>query len=80
MNHYPQNENATPRERFDRSSSQEAFFCGRDDLFASPLPLAMAYVPWQTDGETYSYETGLKKGTVFPCLNKPFLGAAGGCT
>lgn len=38
------------------------------------LPLAMAYVPWQSWEETYEPAEGLKNGTIFPCLNLPFLG------
>lgn len=36
--------------------------------------VAMAYVPFQTDSTTYDEMTALKCGTLFPCLNKPFLG------
>jgi len=35
---------------------------------------AMAYVPFQTDTTMYKPEAALKYGTVFPDLNKPFLG------
>lgn len=49
-----------------------------NDGASSGLPadpaLAMAYVPMQTLGETYSEETGWKNGTIFPELNKPFRG------
>lgn len=45
----------------------------------SPLPLnatvAMAYVPYQNDSTTYDDENALEAGTLFPVLNKPFLGA-----
>lgn len=48
----------------------------------SPLPKntvpAMAYIPFQQFGEPYSSKEGFKKGTLFPCLDKPFLGE-GGC-
>ena len=46
----------------------------------SPLPkdtvVAMAYVPFQQFGEVYSSQEGLEAGTLFPELNKPFLGKA----
>ena len=46
----------------------------------TPLPsdtvVAMAYVPFQQLKAVYSAEDGLKNGTMFPCLNKPFLGKA----
>jgi hypothetical protein len=38
------------------------------------LPLAMAYVPMQTLKEKYDQDTALKNGTLFPELDKPFLG------
>jgi len=42
----------------------------------SDLPLAMAYVPMQGWEETYEPAEALMNGTVFPCLNLPFLGGA----
>lgn len=48
----------------------------------SPLPKnpvpAMAYIPFQQFSQPYSSQEGFKKGTLFPCLDKPFLGE-GGC-
>lgn len=38
------------------------------------LPLAMAYVPFQKIEGTYTQEEALKAGTLFPNLDKPFLG------
>ena len=38
------------------------------------LPLTMAYVPMQKYGATYEAENALKNGTLFPELDKPFLG------
>lgn len=47
----------------------------------TPLPYdtvpTMAYVPYQIENKTYSPEQGLCKGTMFPVLNKPFLGCGG---
>jgi len=43
---------------------------------ASPA-LAMAYVPMQQLEETYDPEQALDNGTLFPALNKPFLGKWG---
>ena len=37
--------------------------------------VAMLYVPFQTDLTTYDEMTALKCGTLFPVLNKPFLGS-----
>lgn len=42
--------------------------------FASDLPLAMAYVPFQTWKTPYDVETALSRGTIFPSLDKPFIG------
>lgn len=37
-------------------------------------PIAMAYVPWQKWGETYSPDVALAKGTLFPELYLPYTG------
>lgn len=38
-------------------------------------PLANPYVPVQTDSQPqYAAKTGLIRGTLFPCLDLPFLG------
>ncbi|MFU0831907.1 MAG: hypothetical protein ACFWUC_03070 [Oscillospiraceae bacterium] len=42
--------------------------------FPAQTPVAMAYVPFQNMDTTYSPEEGLNYGTIFPELNKPFLG------
>ena len=45
----------------------------------TPLPenpvVAMAYVPFQTDSTTFDEMQALACGTLFPSLNKPFLGS-----
>ena len=38
------------------------------------FPLAMAYVPKQSWEDVYSADVGLSRGTLFPELDKPFLG------
>ncbi|MCY1714433.1 spore coat associated protein CotJA [Caproiciproducens galactitolivorans] len=47
----------------------------------TPLPavtvVAMAYVPFQQFGTIYDPEKGLRSGTLFPDLDKPFLGGRG---
>lgn len=43
-----------------------------------PETLAMASVPKQNWCEPYDYETSLKEGTLFPCLNLPFYKAEEG--
>ena len=56
--------------------------CGRRQLDYSgvdTLPLAMAYVPWQTFQNTFDYATGFSRGTIFPELCKPFCGKGGLC-
>ena len=40
--------------------------------------LAMAYVPWQKWENIYCPDKGLKRGTIFADLDKPFYGK-GGC-
>lgn len=36
--------------------------------------LAMVYSPKQVWGETYEVDVALERGTLFPELDKPFLG------
>ena len=50
-----------------RNQAMSGRGCSREAL--QSMPLAMAYVPWQFWGQTY--------GTIFPELNKPFLGKRG---
>lgn len=59
------------------SSMSEPGKCRQDPLYQ--LPLAMAYVPWQRWGQTYELDKALQVGTIFPELNKPFLGKRGAC-
>ena len=40
-------------------------------------PLAMAYVPWQQWCDLYDETKALERGTLFPDLDKPFLGGRG---
>ncbi len=51
--------------------------CKMDTSALLPLSLAMAYVPMQTWGETYTPEKALCRGTIFPVLDLPFM--RGGC-
>lgn len=43
------------------------------------LSIAMAYVPWQKYTELYPLDKALRAGTIFPCLDKPFIGKGGCC-
>jgi len=46
--------------------------CPVDDI--GTLALAMMYVPVQEWTSVYDKETALERGTIFPCLDKPFIG------
>lgn len=50
--------------------------CGQrlNDTPLADLPLTMAYVPMQRYTQVYDMEKGLCVGTIFPELDKPFLG------
>lgn len=50
-------------------------FGGKMTALPENPKLAMAYVPFQTNLDTYDEMKGLKAGTLFPCLDKPFLGS-----
>ena len=68
------------------NSGMRSFTCpGKpgSDMALSPsdslagYPLAMAYVPWQYLRSSYEPDKALKTGTIFPELDKPFLGKRG---
>ena len=44
----------------------------------SPFPkyysVAMAYIPFQNNPDTYDSVKALERGTLFPVLDKPFMG------
>ena len=42
--------------------------------FPKEMPYAMAYVPFQQWQKPYDSDAALKRGTIFPCLDKPFIG------
>ncbi len=51
-------------------------FLKKDQRPALPADasVTMSYVPLQLELITYDDEKGLDNGTIFPALNKPFLG------
>lgn len=49
----------------------------QDDMFPSEISLAIAYVPLQRITTLFENEEAYKIGTLFPDLNKPFLGGRG---
>lgn len=69
-----QNVNSTPSPVSERTT--ECCEKSRDTL--EGMPLAMAYVPWQTWRKIMCPEMAFKTGTIFEELNKPFWGM-GGC-
>lgn len=47
----------------------------KKEQYIDRYPIAMAYVPWQQSARTYeNLEEGFWYGTIFPELNKPFMG------
>lgn len=50
--------------------------CRREDPLYG-MPIAMAYVPWQTWRDIYDACEGFQTGTIFKELDKPFLGRGG---
>lgn len=46
---------------------------GNSSRFPAHTPLAMAYVPFQQWGEVYPEDEALKRGTLFPELDFPFM-------
>ena len=50
----------------------------RDEWSVNNYALAMAYVPMQRFKSVYELDEALQCGTIFPELNKPFMGWKGG--
>lgn len=49
--------------------------CDDISIFTNqPISFAMAYVPYQSWNRTYEPIVGFERGTIFPELDKPFLG------
>lgn len=46
-------------------------------LREADAPLAMGYIPDQHWNGTFELCKGLQRGTIFPCLYKPFCGKGG---
>ncbi len=56
-------------EGFNIEKEAAAMLCGGEKM-----TLAMAYVPVQEWGDLYTEDAALQNGTLFPALDKPFLG------
>lgn len=39
-----------------------------------PVSYGMAYVPYQSWSKVYDPAVAFERGTIFPCLDKPFIG------
>lgn len=66
------------REAAGRREWKESKGCGcwrEDPLYG--MPIAMAYVPWQTWRDIYDTCKGFQTGTIFAELDKPFVGRGG---
>lgn len=46
----------------------------QNDMFPTEISLAIAYIPMQKITTLYDDENSYKIGTLFPDLDKPFLG------
>lgn len=73
MNNYPYERSAKASVGFARSASPTIQSGFTPALPENPV-VAMAYVPFQTDTTTYDEMKALKAGTLFPVLDKPFIG------
>ncbi len=70
-------------DKFEKDILGKIFDDDADDVKACPIPgaalpkgmaLAMAYVPFQMWETPYEDDVAFSRGTVFPCLDKPFIG------
>ncbi len=86
-----QSGSADPYAAFCRANAAERVCCQRsatadrectrlcDLSAANSLPLTMGYIPMQEWCNTYDTQTALCRGSLFPELDKPFLGSRGDC-
>jgi hypothetical protein len=56
---------------------KQSYRPGPEDGYEAKPALAMGYVPWQHFTRAYEPQKAWKAGTIFPELDKPFLGAGG---
>ena len=73
MNNNPYDRQAKTPIGFGRSKGSGIQSGFTSSLPDNPVP-TMAYVPFQTDTTTYDEKQALKFGTLFPVLDKPFIG------
>lgn len=71
--------NTCGQPRYGRTSCISTPQCNRDTESAGNFALAMAYVPMQHFHNIYELDEAMQHGTIFPELNKPFMGWKGGC-
>lgn len=72
MNNYNYAQSSRNKIGFDSKSGN--IYTGYTTALPDNPVVAMAYVPFQTDTSTYDEMNAWKCGTLFPCLNKPFVG------
>lgn len=61
---------ACPKRKDNSCSGNDSITC----FTSTDFPIGMAYVPMQTWGPLYDPQKALCQGTLFPELDKPFLG------
>lgn len=61
-------------------AGRETYSATQEDVINPGMPaLAMTYSPWQQWDAVYECDVALCRGTIFPCLDKPFLEGACPC-
>ncbi len=74
LKNYHKPEKTTTISKSDKMHSDITCTNAFGDTKLRDLPLTMAYVPMQPLTSTYEQDEALKSGTLFPNLDKPFLG------
>lgn len=67
-----------PRHEHTACMENRSSDCCTHDMLKG-MPVAMAYVPWQTWKDLHPAEKALHRGTIFEELDKPFMGIGGCC-
>ena len=68
-----QNSSCSPCNQHVRAERTDSSCACTKTRFPAATAYAMAYVPFQQSGEVYSCDRALTRGTIFPCLDLPFL-------
>ena len=72
--YYDTNMNANMNTMAERSNNSSTNLQQPKTAFPAQTPIGMAYIPFQMWEKPYDDVVGMSRGTIFPSLDKPFIG------